>query len=58
MEPLFEYPPVYSSKSGVSFVRPIDILRSAAGQREIRKTMNAAIYTGPDGRMRRPTPLR
>jgi len=58
MEPLFEYPPVHISRSGVSSVDPADILRSAAGQREIRKTLNAAIYTGPDGKMRRPTPLR
>lgn len=45
MEPLFERPPVHVSRSGVSSIRPADILRSAAGQREIRKTMDAAIYT-------------
>ena len=39
-------PPVKVSKSGVSSVSPADILRSQAGQAEIRKTLKSNMYTG------------
>ncbi len=38
----FDSPPVHLSKSGVHFVNPADILRSKAGQSEIRKAADAA----------------
>lgn len=44
MKPHFEHPPVRISKSGVSSVSAGDILRSAAGQREIHKTLSSGIY--------------
>lgn len=44
MKPDFEKPPVRVSKSGVSSVSAADILRSAVGQREIRKTVQSGLY--------------
>ena len=44
MKPHFEHPPVRISKAGVSSVSAADILRSAAGQREINKTLTSGIY--------------
>ena len=49
MKPDFEKPPVRVSKSGVSSVAPADILRSAAGQREIQKTVTSGIYRQKQG---------
>jgi hypothetical protein len=47
-EPQFDKPPVRVSNSGVSYVRPADILSSTAGRREIAKAASAmtAIRTG------------
>ena len=44
MKPDFEKPPVRVSKSGVSSVSAADILRSAVGQREIRKSVQSGLY--------------
>jgi hypothetical protein len=49
MKPEFEKPPVRVSKSGVSSVSPADILRSAAGQREIQKTVSSGLYRQKHG---------
>jgi hypothetical protein len=38
----YERPPVRVSKNGVQSVNPADILRSSAGQSEIRKAADAA----------------
>jgi hypothetical protein len=57
MKPHFEHPPVHISKSGVSSVSAADILRSAAGQREIYKTLSSGIYR-PQRRAGRAAPNR
>ncbi len=42
---MLEKPPVRVSKSGVSSVSPVDVLRSRAGQAEIQKTIRSNIYS-------------
>jgi hypothetical protein len=37
-------PPVRVSSSGVGYVKAADILRSPAGQREIRRTVESGVY--------------
>lgn len=44
-EASMDKPPVKVSKSGVSSVSPIDVLRSRAGQAEIQKTIRSKIYS-------------
>lgn len=53
MKPDFERPPVHVSKSGVHYVLPADIFRSAVGQRGIKQMadLNARIIQRePQGR--------
>lgn len=46
----FTHPPVHYNERGVASVDPADILRSAAGQAQIRKFADAARAWGVNGR--------